>query len=51
VFGFFTFTFHPQQTARPSTIKLHEDGKLTSKVIEQYSATGCYNVIKNFVFD
>jgi hypothetical protein len=32
---------HPQQNARPSTIKLHEDGNLTAKVIEQYSATGC----------
>jgi hypothetical protein len=26
---------HRQQNARPSTIKLHADGNLTSKVIEQ----------------
>jgi hypothetical protein len=32
---------HRQQNARASTIKLHADGNLTSKLIEQYSAAGC----------
>jgi hypothetical protein len=27
--------------ARPSTIKLHADDNITSKLIEQYSAAGC----------
>jgi hypothetical protein len=30
-----------KKNAKPSKIKLHADGNLTSKVIEQYSATGC----------
>jgi hypothetical protein len=30
-----------QLNARPSTIKLHADGNLTSKLIEQYNAAGC----------
>jgi hypothetical protein len=47
VFGFLAFPcclsgeHRQQQNARPSTIKLHADGNLTSKVIEQYSAAGC----------
>jgi hypothetical protein len=32
---------HRQQNARPSTIKMHADSNLTSKVIEEYSAVGC----------
>jgi hypothetical protein len=27
------------------TIKLHADGNITSKLIEQYSAAGCYNIV------
>jgi hypothetical protein len=34
------FYFLFLKNARPSTIKLHADGNLTSKVIEQYSAAG-----------
>jgi hypothetical protein len=30
-----------QRNVRPSTIKLHADGNITSKLIEQYSAAGC----------
>jgi hypothetical protein len=30
-----------QLNVRPSTINLHADGNITSKLIEQYSAAGC----------
>jgi hypothetical protein len=30
-----------QLNVRPSTIKLHADSNITSKLIEQYSAAGC----------
>jgi hypothetical protein len=34
----------------PYKIKLHADGNLTSKLIEQYSAAGCQNIILQFYF-
>jgi hypothetical protein len=30
-----------QLNVRPSTINLHADGNIASKLIEQYSAAGC----------
>jgi hypothetical protein len=29
------------ETVKTNTIKLHADGNITSKLIEQYSAAGC----------
>jgi hypothetical protein len=42
VFAFLPNTQQQRQlNVRPSTIKLHADGNITSKLIEQYSAAGC----------
>jgi hypothetical protein len=29
---------------------LHADGNITSKLIEQYSAAGCYNIVSYFPY-